>query len=266
VGNILHEIDTEEGVMKEKEGVGEKETIPLQSMDNTPTTTVSNNLLRLRRFNSSDNCSTLQPSKPIHFKKTDRNQQQQNKQQHQQQRENNRPTIIDRKHNESRITSFQSKSTNNLSKSLPNTISRVKIENNINVRQDKRTPVYQAAPKNSVDVNTVTRLDQKQQNVIVATKLFNGTEKFVKKLVLSPEVSPLSTTLTLMVRNELLIGQLKGHDAELGEDEEKTKRERIVAWLVELGRHNIDRPKTPFIEEDAPTQTDTALHIVYAGD
>jgi len=58
--------------------------------------------------------------------------------------------------------------------------------------------------------------------------------------------------------------RLAGEDNE--EDEENMKKERVIQWLLEIGRHNVERPVTPEIEDDGPLQTDTALHIVYGGD
>ena len=47
-------------------------------------------------------------------------------------------------------------------------------------------------------------------------------------------------------------------------DSDSIKERRILDWLV--GVEDAERPPSPCIDDDAPAQTDTAIHIVYEGD
>ena len=60
-----------------------------------------------------------------------------------------------------------------------------------------------------------------------------------------------------------------GEDDENGlseDEEEAATRRRIEEWIIELRDFEFERPPSPDIEDDEPTQTDTAIHIVYDGD
>jgi hypothetical protein len=49
------------------------------------------------------------------------------------------------------------------------------------------------------------------------------------------------------------------------DEEEAATRQRIMDWVEQLEGLVFDKPPSPIIEDDAPPQTDTAIHIVYDG-
>ena len=49
-------------------------------------------------------------------------------------------------------------------------------------------------------------------------------------------------------------------------DHEEEKRYFILDWLNGVHESELETPMSPIIDEDKPTQTDTAFHIVYNGD
>ena len=55
-------------------------------------------------------------------------------------------------------------------------------------------------------------------------------------------------------------------DDESKSDHEEEKRYYIMDWLNGVYHSDLEVPQSPIIDEEKPTQTDTAFHIVYNGD
>lgn len=50
------------------------------------------------------------------------------------------------------------------------------------------------------------------------------------------------------------------------DEDEEGKIERIVKWLSDVERNNAEPPLSPYIIDEGPQQSDTAIHVVYEGD
>lgn len=151
----------------------------------------------------------------------------------------------------------------NGTKSKPATMHRIRSENVLSVPMSQDRTV---SPRTGRPLRTTNSPSQSKQNNNNNTKPFSRTVSHPALLSQQNDTELNARNIKKNSNKRAGAGGqravVNGGQADDGSDGEKN--DRIVEWLI--GVESAEPPPTPEISEEEPSQTDTAIHVVYNGE